>query len=170
MVRRGTAMCEGARFAFADSISFLNAADWDRVTARSGLFLSRPFLGLLERNLPENLATHYALVYMEGRPVAAVVAQSLDIRVADLSSGGRAKNSSGFWRTVGQASRRSFTRARRQVALNRQAHAGGAAVRQASRAGRHAAAASAPAPVAPAAPLEAAAAAEAGSASDQPSF
>jgi len=64
---------EVIRFALADSIAFLKADDWDRVSARSGLFLSRRFLEQLERNLPDNLATHYALAYSRGRPVAAIV-------------------------------------------------------------------------------------------------
>ena len=40
------------RFVLADSIAFLNPDHWDCVTARSGLFLSRPFLRLLEQHLP----------------------------------------------------------------------------------------------------------------------
>ena len=83
---RGPMALDDIRFAVADSIAFLNASDWDCVSARSGLFLSRRFLALLEQNRPENLTPHYALAYSGNRPVAAVVAQSLDIRIADLSS------------------------------------------------------------------------------------
>src|SRR5208337_888847 len=85
------------RFVLADSIDFLNPDHWDRVAARSGLFLSPPFLRLLERHLPDNLSTHYAMVYVGDRPVAAVVAQSLEIRVADLSSGRSPEMTPGFW-------------------------------------------------------------------------
>src|SRR5512147_282031 len=98
------------RFALADSISFLNPDHWDRVAARSGLFLSRPFLGLLEEHLPRNLSTHYALVYTGNRPVAAVVAQSLEIRVADLSPGNLPEITPGFWHSLGEASQRSISR------------------------------------------------------------
>jgi hypothetical protein len=65
------------RFALADSIAFLNPDHWDRVAARSGLFLSRPFLQLLEQHLPGNLSTHYAIVYADDRPVAALLRRAL---------------------------------------------------------------------------------------------
>lgn len=96
MSRRGTMSSEAIRFALADSIAFLDANDWDRVSAGSSLFLSRRFLRLLEQNLPDNLTKHYALAYVGGRPVAAIVAQSLDIRVADLSSWRPKEEGQGF--------------------------------------------------------------------------
>jgi len=105
------------RYALADSIAFLNPGHWDQVAAHSGLFLSRPFLQLLEQHLPENLTTHYAIVYAGERPVAIVVAQSLEIRVADLSAGRMADLSPGFWHSVGEASQRSLSRARQRVLL-----------------------------------------------------
>lgn len=105
------------RFALADSIAFVNADHWDSVAARSGLFLSRPFLRLLEQHLPGNLSTHYAVVYAGDRPVANVVAQSLEIRVADLSSGSLPEMAPGFWHSLGEASGRSISRALRQVLL-----------------------------------------------------
>jgi hypothetical protein len=109
--------CAEFRFAFADSIAFLNPDHWDRVAARSGLFLSRPFLQLLEQHLPGNLSTHYAVVYAGGRPVATVVAQSLEVRVADLSPGSLPETTPGFWRSLGEASQRSISRVRKRVLL-----------------------------------------------------
>jgi hypothetical protein len=105
------------RCALADSIDFLNPDHWDQVAAHSGLFLSRPFLGILEQHLPDNLSTHYAMVYEGQRPVAVVVAQSLEIRVADLSARRIAKLSPGFWGSVGKASHRTLSRARQRVLL-----------------------------------------------------
>jgi len=107
----------GFRFALADSIAFLNPDHWDRVAAHSGLFLSRPFLRLLEHHLPGNLSTHYAIVYADDRPVATVVAQSLEIRVADLSRGSFAEMTPGFWHSLGEASQRSISRVRKRVLL-----------------------------------------------------
>jgi hypothetical protein len=104
-------------FALADSIAFLNANDWDSVSARSGLFLSRRFLALLEQNRPENLTMHYALAYAEGRPVVAIVAQSLDIRVADLSSSRAKENGQGLWRSLEKATVRSISRGRKRYLL-----------------------------------------------------
>lgn len=117
MSGRGRDVPGGIRFAFADSIAFLNAGDWDTVAARSGLFMSRRFLALLEQNLPENLVTHYALAYLGDRPVVAIVAQSLDIRIADLSSRGAGEEGRGLWRSVEAAAGRSITRARRRFLL-----------------------------------------------------
>ena len=57
------------------------------------------------------------MVYAGDRPVAAVVAQSLDIRVADLSSGSSPEMIPGFWRSIGGASQRSINRVRRQILL-----------------------------------------------------
>ena len=114
MSRRYPMAPEVTRFALADSIGFLNANDWNRVSARSGLFLSRRFLGLLEQNLPENLTMHYALAYAEDRPVAAIVAQSLDIRVADLSSSRVKEEGQGLWRSLEKATVRSITRGRKR--------------------------------------------------------
>jgi hypothetical protein len=104
-------------FALADSIAFLNANDWDCVSARSGVFLSRRFLGLLEQNRPENLTVHYALAYAEGRPVVAIVAQSLEIRVADLSSRRGKDKGQGLWRSLERATIRSITRGRKRYLL-----------------------------------------------------
>lgn len=104
-------------FAIADSISFLNAKDWDVMSAHAGLFLSRRYLELLEQNRPENLSMHYALAYAEGRPMAAIVAQCLDIRVADLSSSRGKEAGQGFWRSLEKATVRSIRRSRKRFLL-----------------------------------------------------
>lgn len=103
------------QFVLADSIAFIDPGHWDQVVVDSGQFMSRNFLGLLEQNLPENLSTHYALVYLGDRPVAAVVAQSLDIRAADLPSGHVPERLHGFWRRVGRTSRQSLSRVRKRI-------------------------------------------------------
>jgi len=117
MPHRGPMASEVIRFALADSIAFLNASEWDSVSAHSGLFMSRRFLGLLEQNRPGNLTTHYALAYAEGRPVAAIVAQSLDIRVANLSSRRAEEERQGFWRSLEKATARSITRGHKRFLL-----------------------------------------------------
>jgi len=117
MSRADPMASEMIRFALADSIAFLNANDWDSVSARSGLFLSRRFLGLLEQSLPGNLTMHYALAYAEGRPVVAIVAQSLDIRVADLSSRRGKEKGQGLWRSLEKATVHSITRGRKRYLL-----------------------------------------------------
>ena len=105
------------QFALADSVTGLNPGQWDRIVAGAGRFMSREYLELLERNLPDNLSTHYATVSSGGRPVAAVVAQSLDIRAEVLPGRPASESRPGFWRSVGEASLHSFERARNQVLL-----------------------------------------------------
>ena len=58
----------------------------------------------MEQHLPDNLSTHYAIVYTGDRPVVLVVAQSLEIRVADLSPGRLSETTPGFWHSLGKAS------------------------------------------------------------------
>ena len=60
---------------------------------------------------------HYALAYAEGRPVVAMVAQSLDIRVADLSSRRAKEMGQGLWRSLEKATVRSITRGRKRYLL-----------------------------------------------------
>ena len=117
MSRSGPMPAAEFRFALADCITFLNPDHRDRVAARSGLFLSRPFLRLLKHHLPGNLFTHYAIVYAGDWPIAAVVAQSLEIRVADLSPGSLPEMTPGFWHSLGEASQCSISRAHKRVLL-----------------------------------------------------
>lgn len=108
-------MAAAFQIALAEAIAQLNPEAWDRVVTSSGRFLSRDFLSLLEAHLPANLATHYALIHEGTRPVAAVVAQSLDIRAADLS--GCPDPVPGFWHAVGAASQAAFASAWQGVLL-----------------------------------------------------
>lgn len=77
----------GFRFAIADRVGFLNAADWDAVTGGRRFFLRRPVLNAIERNCPDNLSPRYALIYLEDVPVAAVAAQMVDISGAHVWNG-----------------------------------------------------------------------------------
>src|SRR5438876_11371072 len=47
-------MATGLRFALADRIDFLNAADWDTLASQT-VFLSRDYLRVLERHAPSNI-------------------------------------------------------------------------------------------------------------------
>jgi predicted N-acyltransferase len=74
----------GFGFAFADSIDYLDAAQWDAVTSHDSLFLSRRYLRVLEEAAPENLRQCYALIFRGRDPVAAVAAQKVTVSVARL--------------------------------------------------------------------------------------
>ncbi len=74
----------GFAFALADSVAMLNPGHWDALTAGASVYLSRRYLAILESARPENLRPHVALVYRGAKPVAAVAAQSVDLRGDDL--------------------------------------------------------------------------------------
>ena len=72
----------GFGFALADSIDYLDAPRWDAVTAHDSFFLSRRYLQILEEAGPENLRQRYALIFRGREPVAAVVAQAVNVSLA----------------------------------------------------------------------------------------
>jgi predicted N-acyltransferase len=63
------------QFAVTERLAHLDAAAWDALTAEASVFVRRPFLTALEKARPANLSPRYALLYLEERPVAAVVLQ-----------------------------------------------------------------------------------------------
>ncbi|MFZ6760441.1 GNAT family N-acetyltransferase [Undibacterium sp. Ji50W] len=73
-------------YALADSISLLDAAAWQEVTAQAGFFMSLDYLSTLEQVLPINLSARYALIFSglgAGRQLlAAVYMQIADISLA----------------------------------------------------------------------------------------
>lgn len=64
-----------AEHAIADDVDFLDPVAWDEVTRAAGVFLSRPFLRASCAAGPVNVDPRFALVYRDGRPVAALAAQ-----------------------------------------------------------------------------------------------
>ena len=75
----------GFGFALADSIDYLDAAQWNRVTTNNSLFLSQRYLRVLEQAGPDNLRQRYALVFRGREPVAAVAAQSVTVSLSRVS-------------------------------------------------------------------------------------
>jgi len=69
----------GFGFAVADSIAFLDAAQWQQVTATASVLMSTKYLRALESALPANICQRYALIYRDNTPVAAVVAQVVTV-------------------------------------------------------------------------------------------
>ena len=83
----------GFGFALADSIDYLNSGHWNTVVQNKSLFLSPPYLRVLEQAGPDNLRQRYALIFRGRDPVAAVAAQSVTVslsRVSKKSKTGRA--------------------------------------------------------------------------------
>ena len=72
----------GYGFALADCVDYLDAARWDAVAAPRSLFLTRPYLRVLEEAGPENLSQRYAMVFRGREAVAAVAAQCVSVTAA----------------------------------------------------------------------------------------
>jgi hypothetical protein len=72
----------GFGFALADRVDYLDAKRWDALTASDSIFLSRPYLRVLEDAGPDNLQQRYALIFRGHEAVAAVAAQLVTISLA----------------------------------------------------------------------------------------
>src|SRR5215471_1287263 len=69
----------GFRFAFADSVDFLQPQHWDLVAGQSGFFLRRDVLRAIETHGAENVTHRYAVIYRDVRPMAVMAAQMVSI-------------------------------------------------------------------------------------------
>src|SRR6476660_8448063 len=65
----------GFGFALADSIDYLDSGHWNAVVQDKSLFLSQPYLRVLEQAGPDNLRQRYALIFKLN--VSAVNTQAL---------------------------------------------------------------------------------------------
>ncbi len=77
----------GFGISISDGIRYLPAADWDALTAGSGVFMSRAYLRVLEEAGAQNVQQRYALVYRGDVPVAAVAAQSVTVNGTRVMKG-----------------------------------------------------------------------------------
>lgn len=75
-------------YAIADSVTQLDPQAWGQATAQAGFFLSRDYLGALERVLPLNISPRYALISESTdaglRAVGAVYMQLADISLSQV--------------------------------------------------------------------------------------
>jgi predicted N-acyltransferase len=81
----------GFGFALSDSVDYLDAARWDALTRPASLFLSRPYLRVLEEAGPDNLRQRYALIFRGREAVAAVAAQSVLVSAARVRKSSKHK-------------------------------------------------------------------------------
>ena len=108
----------GFRFVIADSISFINAADWDDVTAEDSIFLSRAYLSVLERNGPDQVLPRYAVIYRDRQPVAVVAAQVIQLEASQLVGDDLDKSDETAWqKTTKQLQRQALKGIRRKVLI-----------------------------------------------------
>jgi hypothetical protein len=78
----------GFGFAFADSVEYLDATRWDTLAEGGSVFLSRPYLRVLEEAGPENLRQRYAMIFRGREAVAAVAAQCVTVSAARVRKAG----------------------------------------------------------------------------------
>lgn len=92
----------GCAYALADGVSMLNPEHWDLLTRGRSVFLSRRYLTVLQQHAPAGVRLHAALVYRDGRPVAAVAAQSIRVRAEQAAKSDPAarKRVRTWWRAI----------------------------------------------------------------------
>lgn len=106
----------GFGLALADSVRYLDAAQWDAVSAGQSLFLQRRYLHVLEDAGPDNLVPRYALIFRGRQPVAAVVMQIATIAATRFIKGdGRAPARNLLARALQPAVRRAGEAVRERV-------------------------------------------------------
>lgn len=97
----------GYQFALADRVDLLDGAAWDGLAARGSFFHARPYLRVLEDAGPANVKPRYALISRGRVPVAAMVAQYVEIPGRTLIFSEPDAES-----RVGKALSRAYTRAK----------------------------------------------------------
>jgi predicted N-acyltransferase len=65
-------------FAVYDSVSMINTEHWNQLVNYGSEYLKLPFLGVLEKEHPENMHFHYAIIYSNNKPVAIAYFQIID--------------------------------------------------------------------------------------------
>ena len=81
----------GFGFAFADRIHYLDPARWDTVVRNGSAFMRRPILEVIEKYGPENICPRYAMIFCGEKPVAALVAQVVNISADKLGKHDKGK-------------------------------------------------------------------------------
>lgn len=84
----------GFAFAVYDSVSMINTEHWNRIVGHGSEFLQLPFLTVLEREHPNNMHFHYAIIYNENKPVAIAYFQVIDFS-SDSFGSSQEENSNG---------------------------------------------------------------------------
>lgn len=76
----------GFQFVLADAIDQLRPDHWDALVSNASVCLSRTYLECLAQSGPREIRGHYALIYRDGTPVAALACQSLEVGAAAMPS------------------------------------------------------------------------------------
>lgn len=82
-------------FLISERIDAINPEWWDAIAEPHSVFLSRPYLSMLEANSPSQLSMRYALLSRRGQPVAALAMQKVRLESARMQPIPDADNSFG---------------------------------------------------------------------------
>lgn len=79
---------KSADFAFAlyESVSMINKEHWNKVVVHGSEFLQLPFLTVLEKEHPDNMHFHYAIIYESNQPIAISYFQVIDFSSESFGS------------------------------------------------------------------------------------
>jgi predicted N-acyltransferase len=73
-------------FALVDSVFKINAEHWNSIVGYGSEFLELSFLNVLEKESPENMHFHYAIIYRADKPVAITYFQVIDFSSESFGS------------------------------------------------------------------------------------
>ncbi len=76
----------GFSFAVYDAVSMVNAAHWNSILKFGSEFLHLNYLSALEKERPESMRFHYAIIYEADKPVAIAYFQVIDFSSENFSS------------------------------------------------------------------------------------
>src|ERR1700746_421314 len=76
----------GFAFAVYDSVTMINTEHWNSIVKYGSEFLNIPFLTVLEKQRPDNMHFHYAIIYDENKPVAIAYFQVVDFSSESFGS------------------------------------------------------------------------------------
>jgi hypothetical protein len=102
----------GFGFTFADRVDYLDPVRWDAITAGSSVFLRREVLRVIEEHGPENIAPRYAIIFWEGKAVAALAVQIVTVsgdRLSQTANPEANSQKTGFLRRVLAPATRKMT-------------------------------------------------------------
>ncbi len=73
-------------FDLYDSVAAINSEDWNIASVHGSEFLKIPYLSVLEKERPDNMNFHYAVMYQNNRPAAIAYFQVIDLSSASFGS------------------------------------------------------------------------------------
>ena len=74
-----------------NSVSSIQSSHWNEIATSNNEFLSTAFLGIIEKNTPENIYFHYVIIYDQDKPVAIAYFQAINLSMGNFGSSQKRK-------------------------------------------------------------------------------